>query len=193
MNGYDEIKQHPYFNGLDFNTLAQMKYKVPDEDAFNKHGAFQTEDSDDETKHNSEKILELNKDSSSGNCNGPDNCGELSQYDRHQYDRCCYKKVDINKQVYAGSIKVRRKLFLYKDRFMALLEDGSVFLSKDRHIRCQILMDCKTKITLQKGNRRFEIETKHVHEVIETEEAEIWVNILNSIKNLNNPVCMLKK
>ena len=75
---------------------------------------------------------------------------------------------------------------------MILLEDGTVILTKYGHIKCEFMINPHTEINLIK-NHRFEIKTKDVYEMIDTPEAEVWVNILNSIRKLNYPCMDLMK
>jgi ribosome biogenesis protein Tsr3 len=80
-----------------------------------------------------------------------------------------------------GQVKVRRKLFFYKKRRLILMEDGIIFLVKHGHIKTEIVLDHNTKIELLKKDK-LEITTKDINEIVECSEAEVWVNIFNSLK-----------
>lgn len=83
-----------------------------------------------------------------------------------------------------GKVKLRRNLIFYKRRNMILLEDGRVILTKDKEIRSVFFLDQGTEISLIKKDR-FQIRTSVVHEIIESQDSEVWVNILKSIRTLN--------
>ncbi len=86
-----------------------------------------------------------------------------------------------------GQVKVRRKLFFFKKRYMILLEDGTVYMTKEGHITFQIVLDKRTEITLL-NKQRFEIKTPKFHEIIEApeEQVETWMSILKSIRKMND-------
>jgi hypothetical protein len=74
-----------------------------------------------------------------------------------------------------GEVKVRRKLFFYKERQLFLLEDGSVFLVKRGHINNELKLLQHTEVTyLNEGNMcRFLISTPKTYEYIECEDPNI--------------------
>jgi hypothetical protein len=94
------------------------------------------------------------------------------------------KQIDLNMKVMEGKVKLRRTLFFFKKRKMILLEDGKVIFAKENKIKGVCRLDRHAEITLiNKG--RFQLKTPILHEVIESSDAEVWVNILNSIKSLS--------
>lgn len=67
--------------------------------------------------------------------------------------------LDSSNKVKAGFVKVKRKLFFYKKRFMILLDNGTVvFARKSGRIRCNLVIGKDTEI-IQIKSRRFQIKT----------------------------------
>lgn len=57
-------------------------------------------------------------------------------------------RLDYKKKVFEGFVKVKRKLFFYKKRFMILQEDGLVVFAKPNgRVRCDMQIDDLTEIT----------------------------------------------
>ena len=66
---------------------------------------------------------------------------------KHKFDACCKGRIDMDKIVMEGPVKVRRRLFFYKKRQLFLLEDGTVFVVKKGHISNEIKLSKHTEIT----------------------------------------------
>ena len=91
--------------------------------------------------------------------------------------------IDLNMKVMEGKVKLKRTLFFYKKRLMVLLEDGKVIFAKERKIKAMCRLDRFSDIILQ-SRSKFTFKTPQLQEVIESPDAEVWVSILNSIKQL---------
>lgn len=104
------------------------------------------------------------------------------------FDSCCnYRARFLARKHWEGEVKVQRKIFMKKPRYMILFEDGTLLLLRRGHIRSEYLMDETAEVTLVKNNKlKLKTPGKSV-EVVETPEAEAWVSILKSVQMLNSP------
>jgi hypothetical protein len=91
--------------------------------------------------------------------------------------------VDLNMKVMEGKVKLKRSLFFFKKRQMILLEDGKVIFAKHRKIKSMCRLDRFSEILVH-NRSRFQLKTPQLSEVIDSPDAEVWVSILNSIKQL---------
>lgn len=132
MQGYDEVKQHPYFKGIDFEKLHARKLPVPSKEVFNVSLKTMGTESDESAFSMTETKMTLSR--------------QPEFVVKHMFDACCRSKIDLDKIVMESLVKVRRKLFFYKRRQMVLLEDGSVFIVKHGHISNEIKLAKNTEI-----------------------------------------------
>jgi hypothetical protein len=69
------------------------------------------------------------------------------------FDDCCKYRVDMNLKVMSDKIKVRRKLFFWRTRFLIILENGHLFLTKNGHIRQEMILDENAEISIIRHDR----------------------------------------
>ncbi|CDW85011.1 serine threonine-protein kinase pk61c [Stylonychia lemnae] len=155
---YKKLKEHPFFKSIDFDLLTQQQLIVPGMAHMSQIHDMPLLTDDHETT--------------------------FSEFEMVQTPAQDKSKIDLNLRVMEGKVKLRRNLIFYKKRKMILLEDGRVILAKDNLIRNVFVLNKCTEIFLVKKDR-FTIRTQQIHENIESSDAEVWVNILNSIKLMN--------
>eukprot|EP00347_Sterkiella_histriomuscorum_P007241 403349719 len=158
-----QLKQHPYFHEVDLKRLAKRELPVPNLEIFGimSQQSLITDDSQDSALRKFGKST------------------LFSKIEMDQTPDCC-TRLDYNKKIFEGHVKVKRRLFFYKKRFMILQDDGLVvFARQNGRVRCDLLIDETSEIIQLKQNR-FQIKTKKVSEVIETPDTELWLNMLYS-------------
>jgi len=63
---------------------------------------------------------------------------EISRY----FDECCvYRARFLSRKYWEGEVKVRRKFFLLRVRYIILFEDGTVLVLRKGHIKMEFFID----------------------------------------------------
>ena len=57
------------------------------------------------------------------------------------------------KKHWEGEIKLRRKIFLFKRRYMLVFEDGTLLILRHGHIKSEYKINDQSEISLMKGGR----------------------------------------
>lgn len=83
-----------------------------------------------------------------------------------------------------GPVKKRFKLFIHKSRTMIALENGEVlFQKKNGTIESKLKLDQSYKIEIAKHNKFTIKDKKGGTKTILSDDAGVWVCILNTLKN----------
>jgi len=115
MRDYSDIKEHAFFSDIDFGAIQTRSAKVPPCEIMNL-----TIDSDDSTPKQEITVLKR----------------KLTADYSHYFDECCRNRArHLTKKYWEGEVKLRRKLFLQKRRYMLLFEDGILLLLRRGHIK----------------------------------------------------------
>ncbi len=121
FEGYNEIKQHPFFSDVDWAGVESRSLKPPCFDLFTGTNT----DSDESSKRD---------DSNNKKKQGAPADEDL----RNTLDHCCQHRAnDFGKKHWEGEVRVRRKIFLQRRRHMVLLQDGRVILLSRGHIKSE--------------------------------------------------------
>lgn len=126
--GYHDLRNHPYFADLDFKALEERTLRVP----------YQTLNTT--TTTDSDELLSMKR---SDEFQSKAKSTVLKHDDiRKYFDECCvYRARFLSRKYWEGEVKVRRKIFLTRIRYMILFEDGTCLLLRRGHIRAEFLID----------------------------------------------------
>ena len=172
--GYIEIKEHPFFAGVDFDALTSRTAKVPFS-SLNPMSTSLITDSDENSSKKDDSVVNVVKKPTD----------DINRY----FDQCCvYRARFLSRKYWEGEVKVYRKIFLKKPRYMILFEDGTLLLLRRGHIRTEYLIDDTAEITLMKNNKLKLKGSGKSAEIVETPDAEAWISILKSVQMLNSPM-----
>jgi serine/threonine protein kinase len=164
INCYQEIKSHPFFSDIDFNALSERKLPVP----FNTVSSTMTDSDENSTSKKEESLMKKS---------GPI-YDDINKY----FDECCIYRVRfLTRKYWEGEVKVRRKFFLIRSRYLILFEDGTLMVLRKGHIKMEYVIDDDADIILNKNNRFTLKNPGKSAESFETPDAEAWVSILKSI------------
>lgn len=138
--GYVDIRRHPFFSDVDFASLENRSLRVP----YHALNTTITTDSDE---------LSFKRDESSYNLKKVPPKGGFDEI-RKYFDECCIQRAkNLSRKYWEGEVKVKRKLFLLRTRYMILFEDGTLLLLRRGHIRAEIYINERTEVSLVKSNR----------------------------------------
>ncbi|CDW75605.1 UNKNOWN [Stylonychia lemnae] len=168
-NNFIQLKQHPYFREIDFKKIKSREIPVPNLDIFGVtlQSSLITDDSDDSARRKFKSF-----------------------FNKIENEDCCSGVVDYKRGVFEGEVKVRRKLFFYKRRYMIIQDNGIILLArKSGRMRCDMFIDGNTEITRLKA-KRFQIKNQRFQEVIESPDTDEWMRKLIQIREqlANKPI-----
>jgi hypothetical protein len=169
INGYEEIKRHPYFADFDFKSLAERQLKVPFDVMSTSMTSMTDSDDGSQTKGKKEELKKSD--------------GLGARNEDISLDPCCIQRaLTLSRKYWEGEVKVRRKFILLRSRFLMLFENGTVLVLRKGHIKAEYLIDENSTITLSKKKNSFTLKTTYkAADTFETPDAETWVSILQSL------------
>lgn len=158
-NNIDELKSHPFFLGIDFVKLAAGELDDP---GFDNSNLLTNMSEDDCSRNCSRSRLQKGTDSSSTVTSMSEGNGSPI--------------------IMSGMVRKRNKIFFFKKRNMYVLESGLVIIKKMNGRTEESIQLTKASEITELKESRVQIKTNKIKKILESEDAGVWVCVLNVLK-----------